>query len=160
MPQWISILNLALELPFNSNEEAIWSKLLAEHSKFGDVFISTLLTIDLVRIPFIDYSFVRYFCKKNLSERNNQEKIFLLIQNEIQIFLNQRILAELLALLESDREELKKNLLKLKDKVSQLADLESNKTLLKGILKFLENLREEIKELERNKGDQDLDQEN
>ena len=70
MVQWVSILNLALELPFDSKEDDIWEKLLNNQSKFGEIFISTLSTIDIVRLPFIDYSFIKYFWKSDIKENS------------------------------------------------------------------------------------------
>ena len=151
MAQWISTLNLALELPFDANEDAIWSKLLAEQTKFGDVFISTLSTIDIVRMPFIDYSFVKWIYKSNNYLNEISKKKFQIIQNEFQSNLRKRIQAELLGLTEIDRAQFKDNLTKLNDKINHLTEQFQNDAILNGILHSLDAINLEIKELEEGK---------
>ena len=61
---------------------------------------------------------------------------------------------------ESDKKEFKTNLSKLKEKLLHLSDNDLNKEILQRIIKFLENLQTEIKELEENKDKEDEDLKN
>ena len=79
-PQWVATLSLALEIPFDSTEDSLWSTLLAKHVKFTEIFITTLTTIDIVRLPFIDYSFIKWFV---LDSNSNKETIFMAIQANV-----------------------------------------------------------------------------
>ena len=144
-PQWVTTLNLALEIPFDSKEEDIWSNLISKHSKFADIFITTLQTIDIVRLPFIDYSFIKWISNH---QNKNQETIFSSIQQEFQAHLRKRVLLELLSLEKSDQVAFLKNLSKLHEKANNLTNKNTNIHVLQRITKFLDELILEIKELE------------
>lgn len=147
-PQWMTTLSLAFEIPFESNEESIWSKLFDEFTKFGNVFISSLLTIDIVRLPFIDYSMIKFYFSKNSQYQNKLEPVYLTVQNEFQIHLKQRVLTEILDLGEEDNIKFKKNLDKLQEKISDLNVKYSENNKLPKVSEFLTNLKKELKELE------------
>ena len=146
-PQWVTTISLALEIPFDSKEEDIWSNLISKHSKFADIFITTLQTIDIVRLPFIDYSFIKWFSNY---QNKSQEAIFSSIQQEFQAHLRKRVLQELLSLEESDQVAFLKNLSKLYEKVNNLSNKNTNIHDLQRITEFLDELNLEIKELEEN----------
>ena len=149
-PQWMKTLSLALETPFDSNEETIWSKLFDKYNKFGEVFISSLSTIDIVRLPFIEYSIIKYYFNKDSHYQNMLEKVYLAIQNEFQIHMRQRAIAEILDLQKEDNTKFKDNLDKLKEKISDLSLKYTENNKLPKISEFLANLKQEIKELEEN----------
>ena len=152
-PQWVTTLSLALEIPFDSTEKNLWSNLLSKHVKFIDIFITTLTTIDIVRLPFIDYSFIKWFTQQS---DKNKESIFTTIQMNFQIHLRKRVLQELLSLQKIfDGDEAwqslkspKGNLSKLNKKVSELSNKNRELNSLKTIVTFLQELDVEIKELE------------
>ncbi len=146
-PQWVTTLSLALEIPFDSTENTLWSTLQAKHVKFTDIFITTLTTIDIVRLPFIDFSFIKWFTHNS---KSTQETVFMTIQANFQVHLRKRIQQELLALQESDKEQFLSNLSKLKQKTTDLVSKNPEIASLKTIESFLHDLEVEIKELEEN----------
>ncbi len=147
-PQWMITLSLALEIPFDSNEQSIWSKLFVNFSKFGDIFITTLLTIDIVRLPFIDYSLIKYYNNYDLNTKSKYETIFKTLQVAFQIHMKQRITSEVLDLEETDNEQLKINLDKLHDKIKEITLKQPQDKNLQNIISFIDSLKIEIKELE------------
>ena len=151
-PQWASTLSLALEIPFDSTEETLWSNLFTKQTKFTEIFITTLTTIDIVRLPFIDYSFIKWFTHQ---AKNNEESIFLTIQSHFQAHLRKRVMQELLSLQVSDKEQFLTNLSKLNQKIDDLSQKKQELTSLKTIASFLQNLDLEIKELEEEENTED-----
>ena len=67
LTQWTKTLALAIELPFNADENQIWEKLVNRHPKYTEFFITATTTIDINKIPYIGYSMLRWF--------DNQENI-------------------------------------------------------------------------------------
>lgn len=149
-PQWMATLSLALEIPFDSSEEKIWSNLFEKFSKFGDIFITTLSTIDIVRLPFIDYSFIKFYNNYDTNTKSRKETIFKSLQGAFQTYMRQRIISEILDLEEIDNEQLKKNLDRLYDKIKEMNLKQKQNNYLQNIASFIENLKLEIKELEEN----------
>ena len=78
------------------------------------------------------------------------EKVYLAIQNEFQIHMRQRAIAEILDLQKEDNTKFKDNLDKLKEKISDLSLKYTENNKLPKISEFLANLKQEIKELEEN----------
>ena len=148
--QWMVTFSLALEIPFDSDEERIWSKLIEKFSKFGDIFISTLYTIDIVRLPFIDYSLIKFYNNYDTNTKSKQENIFKSLQGAFQTYMRQRIISEILDLEERDNEQLKLNLNRLNDKIKEMSLKQNQDNYLQNITNFIDNLRLEIKELEEN----------
>lgn len=147
----MSTLSLALEIPFDSKEEKIWSKLFEKYAKFGDIVITALTTIDIVRLPFINYSLIKYFSNLEELKKKNQQNIFNSLQSEFQTHIKQRISHELLDLQQTDQEQFNANLSKLLTKVSELQIMYPQEEYLVYISKFLNKVKEEIKELEENR---------
>ena len=146
----MTTLSLAFELPFESNEDKIWSKLFDKYAKFGEVFISSLFTIDIVRLPFIDYSMIKFYFNKDSQYQDKLGQVYFAIQNEFQIHMRQRVVAEILDLQQEDNTKFKENLDKLQEKVSDLSLKYSKITKLSNVSEFLTDLKQEIKELEEN----------
>lgn len=149
-PQWMTTLSLALEIPFDSNEEKLWSKLFEEFTKFGDIFITTLSTIDIVRLPFIDYSLVKFYNNYDTNTKSKQENVFKSLQGAFQIYMRQRAMSEILDLQETDVKQFKMNLNKLHDKINELSLKHPKDENMKNIVIFIDNLNQEIKDLEEN----------
>ena len=149
--------SLALEIQFESNEETIWSKLFTNYTKFGEVFISSLFTIDIVRLPFIDYSIIKYYLNKDSQYQKNLEKVYLAIQNEFQFHIRQRALDEILDLQHEDNTKFKDNLEKLQEKISDLSRKYPENSKLAKIIEFLAKLKQEIKELEEKSEEKEPD---
>lgn len=144
-PQWVPTLSLALEIPFDSSEDSLWSALFTKHQRFTEIFITTLTTIDIVRLPFIDYSFIKWFTHQN---DPTKEPIFMNIQAHFQAQIRRRVNQELLSLQESDKDRFLENLTKLGQKVNNLKTKHQSLNSLTTIASFLLDLDKEIKELE------------
>jgi hypothetical protein len=154
--QWIATLSLALEIPFDSKEEDLWSKLLEKHKKFADIVIAALLTIDIVRLPFINYSFIKWFVNSNKTKIPNQETIFSLIQLDFQNHLRQRVNMEYSSLKEEDKQRFVENINKFIDKLQNLSSKNRQIKFLNSILEFSTEMKMRIKELdEYNFGESD-----
>ena len=147
-PQWMSTLSLALEIPFDSNEVSIWTKVFEKYSKFSDIFVTTLTTIDIIRLPFINYSFIKFYYHLETANRTKYEKVFLLLLNEFNIHMKQRINSEFLDLEQTDKKQFKTNLTKLQEKITELQHIYQKEEKLVTISSSLNEIKQIIKELE------------
>ena len=147
-PQWMSTLSLALEIPFDSSEASIWTKVFEKYSKFSDIFITTLITIDIIRLPFINYSFIKFYYHLETENRTKYEKVFLLLLNEFNIHIKQRINSEFLDLEKTDKKQFKENLNKLQEKITELRHKYQKEEKLVNISSSLNEINQIIKELE------------
>ena len=158
LPQWMTTLSLALEIPFDSKEGKIWTKLVQKYEKFNEAFIATLSTIDIVRLPFINYSFIKWFVYQTEDIQKQQTIIFTTIQYEIQAHIRKRVFNEFLNLQQIEADQFKENLDKLQTKVADIEIMHKENQSIANISKFLTALHEEIKELEETKeNDSSLD---
>ena len=73
MSQWIKTLILALEIPFDSEEGKIWSKIVSNHPKYTDLFLTSLSTVDIIKFPYIGFSLQKWF----INETKNEENLYL-----------------------------------------------------------------------------------
>lgn len=97
---WRKTIALALEMPFDTEKEDLWEKLIHTHPKFTAFFLNALGTIELKDIQKIGVSMLKWYNKKDSID----ERRFEAVQQSFTEELAKRVVQEYEVLPEEEQE--------------------------------------------------------